>query len=157
MEEQGREQGLPGVSKGNDICSLYSTTPVSIQNSLTMTIKKIPAPQPGKRLLAECVDSLAASDPSRRFSLIPQSDDVKDGFREVSIHDIARAVNAMSWWMEKHLGTPKQTETFAYMGNNDIRYIIFLLAANKTGNKVWEFVRQSKSFMATMSRHANLV
>lgn len=122
-----------------------------------MTTTKKSAPQPGKRLLTECVDYLGASDPSRRFSLIPKSDDVKDGFREVSVHDIARAVNAMSWWMEKHLGTPKQTETFAYMGNNDIRYIIFLLAANKTGNKVWEFVRQSKSFMATMSRHANLV
>lgn len=109
-----------------------------------MTTMHEPVPQPGKRLLAGYVDYLAVSDPNRRFALIPKSDNVEDGFREVTIHDIARAVNAMSRWMEKHLGAPKQTETIAYMGNNDIRYIIFILAANKTGNKVGQIVRQSK-------------
>lgn len=95
-----------------------------------------PAPEPGKRLLAEYVDYLAMSDPSRRFALIPRSDDVNDGFREVTVHDIARAANSMSRWIEKHLGPPREEETIAYMGNNDIRYIILILASNKTGNKV---------------------
>lgn len=95
-----------------------------------------PAPEPGKRLLAQYVDYQAMSDPSRRFALIPRSDDVNDGFREVTVHDIARAANSMSWWIEKHLGPPRE-ETVAYMGNNDIRYIILILASNKTGNKVY--------------------
>lgn len=101
-----------------------------------MTTSKEPAPEPGKRLLAKYVDYLAMSDPSRRFALIPRSEDVNDGFREVTIHDIARAVNFMSWWIEKHL-EPARGETIAYMGSNDIRYIVLILASNKTGHKVY--------------------
>lgn len=106
-----------------------------------MTALKKLAPEPGKRLLAQYVDYLAMADPSRRFALIPRSEDVNDGFREVTVHDIARAANSMSWWIEKHLGPPTEEETIAYMGNNDIRYIIFILASNKTGNKVYRGMR----------------
>ena len=111
-----------------------------------MTTSKEPAPEPGKRLLAKYVDYLAMSDPDRRFALIPRSEDVNDGFREVTIHDIARAVNSMSWWIKKHLGPAREEETIAYMGSNDIRYIVLILASNKTGHKVYNTgnVKQSK-------------
>lgn len=101
-----------------------------------MTAPNEPAPEPGKRLPAKYVDYLAMSDPSRLFALTPRSEDVNDGFCKVTVRDIARAVNSMSWWIEKHLGPPREEETIAYMGNNDIRYIILILASNKTGNKV---------------------
>ncbi|GIK05627.1 putative NRPS-like protein biosynthetic cluster [Aspergillus viridinutans] len=88
------------------------------------------APQ---RLLATVVDSLAIECPMRRFCLIPNGTEVHQGFREVTFKDLCRAVNTVSWWMEKHLGSSIKGETIAYLGSNDIRYIILMLASHKTG------------------------
>ncbi|KAJ5130112.1 uncharacterized protein N7515_006151 [Penicillium bovifimosum] len=86
-----------------------------------------------KRLLATTVDSRAAATPSQRFAVIPQGSETSNGFREISIKDLAQAVNAMSWWIESTIGPATSRETLAYMGGNDIRYFIFLLACQKTG------------------------
>ncbi|KAF7154930.1 hypothetical protein CNMCM5623_003188 [Aspergillus felis] len=88
---------------------------------------------PPQRLLASVVDSLAIECPMRRFSLIPNGTEVHQGFREVTFKDLCRAVNTVSWWMEKHLGSSIKGETIAYLGSNDIRYIILMLASHKTG------------------------
>ncbi|KAJ5636075.1 NRPS-like enzyme [Penicillium longicatenatum] len=89
--------------------------------------------KPSNKLLAAEVDFLAKSDPGRRFGLIPKSNRIEDGFREISFLELSRAVNATSWWIEKQIGRPKKRETIAYMGNNDARYILFMLASHKLG------------------------
>lgn len=92
--------------------------------------------EPSTKLLAAEVDSLAKSDPGRRFGLIPKSNRIEDGFREITFLDLSRAVNATSWWIEKYIGRPIKGETIAYMGNNDVRYILFMLASHKLGYTV---------------------
>jgi acyl-coenzyme A synthetase/AMP-(fatty) acid ligase len=89
--------------------------------------------EPPRRLLTTLVDSLAIECPTRRFCLIPNGTEVHQGFREVTINDLCRAVNTMSWWIEKHLGSSVKGETITYLGSNDIRYIILMLASHKTG------------------------
>jgi acyl-CoA synthetase (AMP-forming)/AMP-acid ligase II len=89
--------------------------------------------EPPRRLLATLVDSLAIECPTRRFCLIPNGTEIHQGFREVTFNDLCRAVNTMSWWMAKHLGSSVEGETIAYLGSNDIRYIILMLASHKTG------------------------
>lgn len=92
--------------------------------------------KPSTKLLAAEVDSLAKSDPGRRFGLIPKSNQIEDGFREITFLELSRAVNATSWWIEAHIGRPTKGETIAYMGNNDVRYILFMLASHKSGYTV---------------------
>jgi acyl-CoA synthetase (AMP-forming)/AMP-acid ligase II len=96
--------------------------------------------KPSNKLLAAEVDSLAKSDPGRRFGLIPKSNQIEDGFREITFLDLSRAVNATSWWVEKHIGRPNKGETIAYMGNNDVRYILFMLASHKLGYTVCSYL-----------------
>ncbi|KAJ5897984.1 hypothetical protein N7504_008272 [Penicillium tannophilum] len=93
--------------------------------------------KPSTKLLAAEVDSLAKSDPGRRFGLIPKSNQIEDGFREITFLELSRAVNATSWWIETHIGRPTKGETIAYMGNNDVRYILFMLASHKLGYTIF--------------------
>jgi len=101
-----------------------------------MVSVKHPFPGLSKKLLAAEVDAFAKNDPGRRFGLIPKSVQVEDGFREITFRDLSRAVNATAWWIEKYIGKPTQEDTIAYLANNDIRYIIVMLAAHKLGYTV---------------------
>ncbi|KAJ5678651.1 acetyl-CoA synthetase-like protein [Penicillium macrosclerotiorum] len=49
--------------------------------------------------------------------------------------DLARAVNFLCWWIEDIIGRAETRETLGYIGANDIRYCIFLLACQKTGHQ----------------------
>ena len=103
---------------------------VGITNSASEAFKA-----PG-RLLVTHVDTIAKQSPNRRFGLISNGTDVDQGFREVTFRDLSRAVNAMSWWIDDTLGKPQPGEKIAYLANNDVRYIIFMLACHKTGYTV---------------------
>lgn len=89
-----------------------------------------------KRLFAQIVDHAAETDPLRRFAVIPRGPEVSDGFRDFLMKDMAKAVNSMCWWIESTIGPAQSRETLAYLGANDIRYGIFLLACQKTGYQV---------------------
>lgn len=89
-----------------------------------------------KRLLARTVDDRAETNPSQRFAVIPQGSEISNGFQTISIKDLARAVNFMCWWIESIIGPTQFPETLAYMGSNDVRYFIFMLACQKTGYQV---------------------
>ncbi|GLA05490.1 putative NRPS-like protein biosynthetic cluster [Aspergillus niger] len=104
---------------------------VGITNSASEAFKA-----PG-RLLVTHVDTIAKQFPNRRFGLIPNGTDVDQGFREVTFRDLSRAVNAMSWWIDDTLGKPQPGEKIAYLANNDVRYIIFMLACHKTGYTIF--------------------
>ncbi|KAL4979073.1 hypothetical protein BDW66DRAFT_117215 [Aspergillus desertorum] len=89
----------------------------------------------GNRLLPALVDEGARSAPDRLFGIIPKGPAVSDGFRNVTFEELAAAVDALAWWIDKHVGQPEDgRETIAYMGANDIRYYIFILSCAKTGH-----------------------
>lgn len=101
------------------------------------------APKPGRRLFANTIDDAAQRDPGRKIFVVPKGNQVSDGFRDFTMRELAQAVNYTSWWIEKSIGRSSNFETLAYMGANDIRYLVFIIACNKTGYKVC-FQREKK-------------
>jgi acyl-CoA synthetase (AMP-forming)/AMP-acid ligase II len=101
-----------------------------------------------KRLLATTVDERAEMSPDDRFAVIPLGSELNHGFRDLSMKDLAQAVNFLSWWIESTIGPARSRETLAYMGNNDIRYFIFILACQKTGYQVRGNYRASSEGIA---------
>ena len=93
-------------------------------------------PRYGARLLPQVVDQLAVSDPIRVYASIPISSDLSAGFRDVSMLDMAAAIDSFAWWLETNIGRSSQFETLSYMGVSDVRYAIVFLAAVKCGYKV---------------------
>lgn len=89
-----------------------------------------------KRLLARTVDERAKTTPNDRFAVIAQGPELSDGFQTLSMKDVAAAVNALCWWIESTIGPAQSRETLAYMGCNDVRYFLFMLACQKTGYQV---------------------
>ncbi|KAE8375247.1 hypothetical protein BDV26DRAFT_299832 [Aspergillus bertholletiae] len=87
----------------------------------------------GERLLTNVVDEVAKYSPQKRVCIIPNGLEVSQGFRDMSFGELAHTVNALSWWIEEQIGKAEKNETVAYMGRNDIFYLIFILACNKTG------------------------
>lgn len=88
------------------------------------------------KLFAAVVDDLAQRTPDRKVCTIPKGPNISDGFRDVTVKELAKAVNYTAWWIEKRLGRSANLETLSYMAANDIRYLVFVLACNKTGYKV---------------------
>lgn len=88
------------------------------------------------RLFAAVIDELAEKTPDRKFCSMPKGPNVSDGFRDITVKEIAKAVNYTAWWIEKRLGRSDNFETLSYMAANDVRYLVFILASNKTGYKV---------------------
>jgi hypothetical protein len=86
-----------------------------------------------KRLLATTVDDHAKHNPNNVFAVIPKGAEVSHGFRSLLMNDLAQAVNGMCWWIEENIGPAQFPETLTYMGSNDVRYFIFMLACQKTG------------------------
>ena len=90
----------------------------------------------GRRLIPAIVDQIASSDPQKPFISIPRSLNLQDGFADISYKAFADAVNKCSWWLEKELGRSKTLAPIFYIGPLDLRYLIVLLAAVKTGHVV---------------------
>ena len=85
------------------------------------------------RPLTRIVDEIAVTQPEAVWATIPNSGDAKDGCTIVTFAHLATAVNYTSHWIESTIGPCKGRETIAYMGINDIRYVIIILATLKTG------------------------
>jgi hypothetical protein len=91
----------------------------------------------GKRLLPHIVDERARSGYERPYAMFPRSVDPAEGFRSISYACIANAVNRACWWLDAELSRDDEKEyAFAYLGSNDLRYIILVLATMKTSRKV---------------------
>ena len=87
-------------------------------------------------LLPSFVDRVAVEDPDRIFCISPKGSRYSDGCRTIKMPDFARAINRAARWLEKTLGRSSDFETLAYMGSNDVRYFILILAAVKTGYRL---------------------
>lgn len=93
-------------------------------------------PSYGSRLLPQVLDELSERQPERIYASFPKSSNLEDGFRNVTMLQMARAVNHIAWWLQGKIGTSSTFETLSYLGLPDIRYAVVFLAAVKCGYKV---------------------
>lgn len=101
-----------------------------------MSITTSPPPNCGRRLIPTLIDDLATHDPERVLFSIPRTTSIEDGFEDITISVLARAINNCAWWIERTLQRSENFETLNYVGPQDLRYVILLLAGIKTGYQV---------------------
>lgn len=87
------------------------------------------------RLLTQLVDQQAKDQPDRLYCLHPSSQDADCEWRCITFHQVSAAVNRVAWWIDSRLLGRKQ-QILAYIGTNDLRYLVFELACMKTGHAV---------------------
>lgn len=126
----------------------------------------VPSASYGRRLIATTIDETAQAFPNRTYASIPKSaTDISQGYRDITWAEFASAIDRTAYWLDEHLppqpsssasssdgsprsGTPtnsdedestaekKCPQTFTYFGPRDLRYILFLSAALKTGRRM---------------------
>ena len=95
----------------------------------------------GKRLIPLEVDRLATTEPESVGYAVPKDQhDVTKGFEDITYSRLANAVNKAAWWLEKEVGRSETHESIAYLAPQDIRYIVFLIAAAKVGYVVGQMI-----------------
>ncbi|KAI1097853.1 hypothetical protein F4804DRAFT_326332 [Jackrogersella minutella] len=91
----------------------------------------------GRRLLPHVIDDIAQREPERECFSIPRSSNPADGWREITFNEYSNAINHISHIIIEKCGHPpaKVIPTLAYIGPNDARYVVLLIAAIKAGYK----------------------
>ncbi|KAI0865005.1 male sterility protein-domain-containing protein [Xylaria cubensis] len=113
-------------------------------------------PNYGERLVPNIIDDVAKNEPWKAFASIPVSEDLSDGYVDVTYRTIANAINRASWWLSENLGLANTSEVFSYMGPNDLRYSIFIVAAIKCGYQMMiPSPRNSREFQVELLQRAN--
>jgi acyl-CoA synthetase (AMP-forming)/AMP-acid ligase II len=100
----------------------------------------------GRRLMPTILHYEAEHNPQRTFAIAAKSDNIEDGFQEVTFQQVAQAVNHVSHWFQARFESsnkPVHQTTLAYIGPPDLRYNIIFYAAVQCRYKV----RLPKSFM----------
>ncbi|KAK5123225.1 hypothetical protein LTR85_003424 [Meristemomyces frigidus] len=103
-------------------------------------MRSMPLPHEGfgRTLMPDIIDSLANKDANRPFALIAKGATVGDGYRAVTVGQLATAINRAAWWIEEQFGkTQCGFPTVAYMGPQDLRYTFLMLGAVKAGYKLF--------------------
>lgn len=91
----------------------------------------------GERLVVHVVDELARRTPERIWATISRSPyHLDDGFRDITMRQLANAVNCAAWKIDAHFGRSKTFDVIAFLGVSDVRYAIHTFAAIKTGRQV---------------------
>ncbi|GLA42695.1 hypothetical protein AnigIFM63309_011243 [Aspergillus niger] len=94
----------------------------------------------GKRLLPHVIDYFARQEPERVFACISMSSDFADGFRDVTMQDMAAAVNRMARCTEqtfrRALHFQPRQKVLAYIGPSNLRHTILFMAAIMCGTQV---------------------
>ena len=90
----------------------------------------------GQRVIPHLIDNIAKLDPTRIFISILRSSRIAEGFVDVTYREFARSVDRCCRWIREQVGDDDLGQTLAYFGPLDIRYLIFLLGAAKTGHVV---------------------
>ena len=116
----------------------WNATSHSCETRFNMAVNHSTAQVP--RLIAARVDFYGEHEPERSYASVPRSSArLEDGFREITYHMLASAVNKAAWWLDSVLTDAQSSASppvFAYSGPNDIRYPVLVLASIKTGRKV---------------------
>ncbi|KAI1813224.1 nonribosomal peptide synthetase [Poronia punctata] len=101
-------------------------------------------PNYGTRPLPHIVDEIALTDPTREAFSIPltsnNNNNPKDdgGWRPITFKQYANAINRVAHRIIATCGSPSPKDPFptiAYIGPNDARYVVMVLAAVKAGYK----------------------
>ncbi|KAF2235972.1 acetyl-CoA synthetase-like protein [Viridothelium virens] len=87
----------------------------------------------GRRLIPALIDEIAQKDGNRPFISIPVSSKLQDGYADVTFAIFAAAVDRTCWWLEETLDRSRASNVLFYIGPLDVRYLILMVAANKTG------------------------
>ncbi|RYP27611.1 hypothetical protein DL767_007616 [Monosporascus sp. MG133] len=98
----------------------------------------------GQRLMPSVLDELAKTNPNKLYGAIPNTADVTEGFRDITVADIARCANFMASWIAERFGRSESFETLTYIGIEDFRGIAVFHAAVKCGYKVNQLTRSTK-------------
>ena len=103
-----------------------------------MPFERIPQRRPlhGRRLLSAVIDERAQRGHHRPYASVPNSDNVKDGYRDVSYRQFANCINRGAHWLTEHVSRSVDLETVVYIGAFDLRYQILAMAAVKSGHVV---------------------
>jgi acyl-CoA synthetase (AMP-forming)/AMP-acid ligase II len=93
------------------------------------------APEYGHRLIINIIDERAKSEPSREWISVPNSSNPKDGWRKITYKQAANAISRVANKIVETSGTPKEGAhpTIAYIGPNDVRYLVLTFGAIKAG------------------------
>ncbi|KAL9574176.1 hypothetical protein ACKAV7_001691 [Fusarium commune] len=88
-------------------------------------------------VLIHLVHEIARNDPDRAFTYTPSSSDPQDGWKPVTHLQLANAVGYLAHDISKTVTKSSDDEvpTVAYIGPNDFRYTVILLACVKAGCK----------------------
>ncbi|KAF4455591.1 hypothetical protein F53441_2115 [Fusarium austroafricanum] len=92
---------------------------------------------PEHHVIMALVEKIALEDPTRPFSFIPVSDNVKDGWKPVTYAQLINAVNYLAHHISKTITSTEEFPTVAYIGPNDVRYPMMTLACVKAGCKAF--------------------
>ncbi|KAI8634247.1 acetyl-CoA synthetase-like protein [Xylariaceae sp. FL1651] len=92
----------------------------------------------GRRLVPHIIDDVARDDPQREILLSPRSSDPKDGWAVTTYGDYANAINRCAQDIVDKYGkaTEGKFPTIAYIGPQDARYVVLLIATVKAGYQV---------------------
>ena len=91
---------------------------------------------PGNRTIATVLDNLAREHPTRLVCKAPKGPRVANGFSSLDIGTLSKAVDSTAWLITESFGTPEKDEVLLYLGDNDIRYLVFVVACQKAGFEV---------------------
>lgn len=94
----------------------------------------------GGRLVCSALHSEARRNPTRLFAIIANTNDLANGYRQITFGQISRATNYLANWLQTRFenGTaPTPQTTLAYLGIRDIRHNIVFYAAVQCRYQVW--------------------
>ncbi|KAI1123318.1 nonribosomal peptide synthetase [Nemania abortiva] len=106
----------------------------------------------GRRLLPHVIDDLALTRTDEECFSIPRTSNPEDGWKPITFKAYATAIDFLSHEIIEKCGYPESNTfpTLAYIGPNDARYVVFCIAAIKTGYKAL-FISPRNSHEAQMS------
>ncbi|KAF2859785.1 acetyl-CoA synthetase-like protein [Piedraia hortae CBS 480.64] len=82
--------------------------------------------------IPQVVERLALTNPYETWVRIPKDPDLTQGWKDVTYQDLAVAVDGLCYWIEKQIGVG-DGRVVAYMGLNDPRFVVAIVALIKTG------------------------
>ncbi|RGP80578.1 hypothetical protein FLONG3_1317 [Fusarium longipes] len=89
-------------------------------------------------VLIKLIEKIASEDPERSFVSVPVTDKAQDGWNPVTFLQLENAINYLAHNLSNTIVKSSDDEDFptiAYIGPNDVRYAIILLACIKAGFK----------------------
>ncbi|KAF7951992.1 uncharacterized protein EAE97_001489 [Botrytis byssoidea] len=91
----------------------------------------------GKRLIAHYIHQTAIDEPHRVCISSPLTSEPRDGFEDITFSHLDKAIDVASNWVESNAGIGTDFDCIAYIGPHDLRYILLIIAAIKTGHKLF--------------------